>query len=321
MLSALIQTRRGYPAVHLAATITSFFDWNKLGSKSTTSSLITDSHLSYDEDGSLTYKDRYNTPTLSELNPSATPFTPTNLERFYYKPDHVLVVKNGDLPDFYPDENHDYTAVSFVQSDPLNTGLIRTIVIKDDSKFKIIQKRNSDAIFSGDNRPYGEDFVSIEIPVEYIDDKVRDRIRKYNLDTKRDKVIELTYDDFVAFSDFIVEHPEVQQRLKFSDLHQRVRTNKYDADIITNFEGKKTFIDEKVYSVINNNIRNKERKPGVGRVNKDQTQISESYSTVSPIHASLSPAATSTAYRSVQQNNTPFATTRSGKVQLSKFNS
>lgn len=299
-------------------TITSFFGWNNLGSKSSNSSLIKDSHISYDEDGSITYQDKYNTPTISE--PVSNSFKPTDLERFYYKPDHVLVIKNGEIPDFYPDENHDYTAVSFVQADPLNTGLIRTIVINDDSKFKIIQKRNSDAIFSGDNRPYGEDFVSIEIPVEYVDDKIRDRIKKNNLDTKRDKVIELTYDDFIAFSDFIVEHPEVQQRLKFADLHQRVRANKYDSDIITNFEGKKTFVDEKVYSVINNNIRNKEQKINKGRFDKEQIQTIEQYSTQTPIHSSLSPSSTSNAYRKVQLNDTPYATTRSNKVQLNRFN-
>lgn len=301
---------------HITDTITSFFNWNKYGSKSSPTK-TNDENIKYDEDGSIIYEDKYNTPTVSEVNTSFQSET----ERFFYKPDHVLIVKNGNIPEIYPDENHDYTAVSFVQADPLNTGLIRTIVIKDDSKFKIIQKRNEDAIFTGDNRPYGEDFVSIEIPVDAIDDKIRERIKKYNMDTKRDKVIELTYDDFIAFSDFIVEHPEVQQRLKFSDLHQRVRTNKYDEDIITNFEGKKTFVDDKVYAVINNNnVRRKQVKINTGRVDKEQNSTIEGYSTNSPIYSSLSPSINSQSYRKIQHNDIPYATNRSHNVKLNKFN-
>lgn len=302
-------------ASYITNTIMSFFNWNSNGSKSSPVK-TKDDNIKYDEDGSIIYSDKYNTQTVSEVNSTFQPDT----ERFYYKPDHVLLVKNGNIPDVFPDENHDYTAVSFVQADPLNTGLIRTIVIKDDSKFKIIQKRSEDAIFTGDNRPYGEDFVSIEIPVDAIDDKIRDRIKKLNMDTKRDKVIELTYDDFIAFSDFVVDHPEVQQRLKFADLHQRVRTNKYDEDIITNFEGKKTFVDDKVYAVISNNIRKKQIKSNTGRIDKDQNPTIEGYSTISPMYSSQSPSSNSQSYRKIQLNDTQFATNRSHNVRLNKFN-
>ena len=303
-------------ASYITDTIMSFFNWNNNGSKSSPTK-SKDENITYDEDGSVTYNDKYhNVPTVSEVNSSFQ----SDTERFYYKPDHVLLVKNGDIPDVFPDENHDYTAVSFVQADPLNTGLIRTIVIKDDSKFKIIQKRNEDAIFTGDNRPYGEDFVSIEIPVDIIDDKIRDRIKKINMDTKRDKVIELTYDDFIAFSDFVVEHPEVQQRLKFADLHKRVRTNKYDEDIITNFEGKKTFVDDKVYAVISDNIRKKQIKSNTGRIDKEQNPTVEGYSTASPMYSSQSPSSNSQSYRKIQLNDTQFATNRSHNIQLNKFN-
>lgn len=303
-------------ASYITDTIMSFFNWNNNGSKSSPTK-SKDENITYDEDGSVIYNDKYhNVPTVSEVNSSFQ----SDTERFYYKPDHVLLVKNGNIPDVFPDENHDYTAVSFVQADPLNTGLIRTIVIKDDSKFKIIQKRNEDAIFTGDNRPYGEDFVSIEIPVDIIDDKIRDRIKKINMDTKRDKVIELTYDDFIAFSDFVVEHPEVQQRLKFADLHKRVRTNKYDEDIITNFEGKKTFVDDKVYAVISDNIRKKQIKSNTGRIDKEQNPTVEGYSTSSPMYSSQSPSSNSQSYRKIQLNDTQFATNRSHNIQLNKFN-
>ena len=316
---------------YISDTITSFFGWNSNGNKyqSSSSSLQQnkDSHLTYDSDGSITYNsEKYNVPLHAEVN--TLPFErnqESGTERFFYKPDHVLLVKNGEIPDVFPDENRDYTAVSFVQGDPLNTGLIRTIVLKDDSKYKIIQKRAEDAIFSGDNRPYGEDFVTIEIPINMIDEKIRDRIKKNNMDTKRDKVLELTYDDFVAFSDFIVEHPEVQQRLSFSDLHQRVRTNKYDSDIISNFEGRKTFVDEKVYAVIENNIRMKQMKQNTGRVDKDQSSFTQHndplfIQTQSPLHSSLSPSSSSMAYRTVQLNDTQINTKRSGKLQLNRFN-
>ena len=314
-------------ASYITNTITSFFNWNSNGNSplSPLTSLLShlNSHITYSPDGSITYKD--NAPLPAEVN---TTLEQTLPERFYYKPDHVLVVKNGDIPDVFPDENYDYTAVSLVQSDPLNTGLVRTIVIKDDSKFKIIQKRAEDAIFTGDNRPYGEDFVSITIPIEYIDEKVRERIKKNNLDTKRDKVIELTYNDFIAFSDFIVNHPEVQERMKFSDLQKKVRGNKYDLDIINNFEGKKVFMDDKVYSVIrSDNTRTKQIKSNTGRIDKDQSLSSvETYLTPSspsstPIQTSLSPSSTSTSYRKTQLNDTQkFSVARSGKVKLNRFN-
>ena len=107
--------------------------------------------------------------------------------------------------------------------------------MRDNSKLKIIQKHKSDAIFTGDNKPYGEDFICLEIPVEAIDEKFRERLNLYS-DNKRSKFIELKYDDFLALSDYMLKHPEVQQRLKFEDLYKNVRANKYDVDIVNNFE-------------------------------------------------------------------------------------
>lgn len=302
---------------HITETIKSFFGWNDYGSKS--SLHREDGRVYIDADGSVMFDEsRSCTPLPVEVNTSFDNMT----ERYHYKPSHMLVVRDGNVPAYYPDENVDYTAVSFMQSDPLNTGIIRTIVMLDGAKFKIIQKRANDGIFTGDNKPYGDDYVIAELPVTMIDEKMRERIRKNNMDSKRDKVLELTYNDFVAFSDYLVKHPEVQQRIKHSDLHQRVRTNKYDSDIITNFEGRKTFMDDKVYAVISNdNVRMKQQKINVGRIDKDQIPISDGYSNQAPVNSALSGNETSETYRKIQHYDTPCSSRRSGGVVMRKFNS
>lgn len=299
---------------YITDTIKSFFDWNNNGTKTTAYKHIND--VNYDVDGKITYDDRHNNiPIPIDVNSKYE----QPVERYYYKPNHVLIVKNGDIPEIYPDENYDYTAVSYVQADPLNTGLIRTIVMQDNSKLKIIQKHKSDAIFTGDNKPYGEDFICLEIPVEAIDEKFRERLNLYS-DNKRSKFVELKYDDFLALSDYMLKHPEVQQRLKFEDLYRNVRANKYDVDIVNNFEGKRTFVDDKVYSVIQEGIRRRDIKCDLARIDKDQININETFSNFNPIHSSNKPSNTSQSYRKVQLNDKLYSTKRSQQIHLNKFN-
>lgn len=305
----------------IGETVRSFFTWNAGGSKNVIR--LEDTKVKYDDDGSIMIAERAhiydNTATIPQFE--------RRFERFKETPTHMLVVRDGEIPSFFPDTNHDYTAVTCVQGDALGTGLVRTMVLVDDAKMRIIQKHEQDAIFSGDNRPFGEDYLSIDVPLAMVDDKLRERIRKYNYDTLRDKVIELTYDDFVALSEFVVKHPEAQQRLKREELWKQTRSNRYDEEIATNFEGRKTFMDEKVYSIARADGRHeKQVKANTGRIDRDQTVTAmrdvEPMMTAMPI-GSMRRAneVGGEMWRGVQHNDTPFATQRSGRVRMEKFNS
>lgn len=285
---------------YITKTISNFFGWNQGGAREQFPSI--DTNLEYDEDGSLKY---HFDPNLdfSASSSRIEQFTSGIDERFYFKPDHMLVVKDGNLVETYPDEDFSYTAVCSVTSDPLQTGLVRSIAVIDDGKFIFAQKRAEDSIFDGDHLPVGDDLIVVELPVSALDHKFRERIKKYNVATKRDKVIELTYEDFIQFSDWVVKHPEVQKRLKKEQLHQRVRTNKYDSDIISNFEGKKMFVDEKVYSGLADNMRQRMMQHQKGRVDKD-IDVAEGYSAISPLSSSNPTSMNGTAYRNIQHGVT-----------------
>lgn len=287
----------------ITKTITNFFGWNQNGAREY---LTSDDNLEYDEDGSLKYHYSHD-QDFSADNARVEQFSGIQ-ERYYYKPDHMLVVKDGNLVETYPDEDFSYTAVSVITQSPV--GLVRSIALVDDGKVIFAQKRANDSIFDGDHLPIGDDLIIAELPIENLDRKLRERIRKYNTGTKRDKVIELTYDDFIQFSEWVVKHPEVQKRLKKEKLHQRVRANDYDADIVNNFEGKKTFVDEKVYAGLADAMRQRQILHQKGRVDKDLVTV-EGYSSLTPFTTSSEP------FRNVQHGLN--LTSRRGGVKRGAF--
>lgn len=294
-------TSSAQPFNYITSTISNFFGWNQGGNRDTIEKY--DTKLEYDSDGSLSYHFDHNLNTDFAYSLPSQHFDTSIPERFYYKPDHMLVVKDGNLVETYPDEDFSYTAVSAVTMDPLQTGLIRSIALLDNGKFMFVQKRAQDAIFTNDHQPFGDDYLLVEVPIEMLDHKFRERIKKYNTGTKRDKVIELTYEDFIQFSDFIIKHPELQKRLNREQLHYRVRTNQYDSDIVTNFEGKKTFVDEKVYAGLADQMRQRIDQKVKGRIDKDQiTSDTSTYtnSSISPLDSSNPTSLNATSFRQIQ---------------------
>ena len=220
----------------------------------------------FDEDGSL--RTEYNTDIDVPSTETQGVFDSGQRRDIYDRRDHMLVIKNGNMIESYPDEMHEYTAVTFVDKDPTTQhGFNRHMVVMDNGKLLLVQKRAEDAIFDGSQ--VDNDLIVIELPLEAVDYKVRDKIRKLNLGNKRDKVLELTYDEFVMFRDYIVKHPELHERLKIEQLHYRVRGNTYDEDIVTNFEGKKTFTSDAVYNDIARHAREHLIQHIKGRVDKE----------------------------------------------------
>lgn len=266
-------------ADYISDVVLGAFGWNKNKDRSveTASESFTNvkerassAHLAkFDSDGSIRvdYVVSQNTETDNSDLSTLKTFNSGLSKNQYDRREHMLVVKNGELIDAYPDEDNSYTAVSFIDEDPLvQNGFNRHIIMLDGGKLTIIQKRAEEAIFQGEK--LGDDVLVIELPIEAVDYKVRERLFKLNTGTKRDKVLELTYDDFVLFRDYIVKHPELQERLKVEQLHFRVRGNTYDEDIIHNFEGRKTFTSDAVYNALAANAREHLIQHRKGRVEK-----------------------------------------------------
>lgn len=240
-----------------------------------------------------------------------------NAERFIYKPKHLYVVKNGQMREVYPDENFDNTGGVFINTDPLGTGLVRTIVIRDGPKYRIIQKLNEDSIFSGDNRRVGDDYIVYDIPVDHINTAVRDKIDKINLKSGRSKTLELTYTDFIGFSDLVSERPETGFRVKFKDLWQYVRGNTFDEDLVSSFDSQTTFVEPSVIQLAQAEERKRvHRQINQGRVDKD-TSNAPDY--VAPYSSPLASSSQQESFRHPQQSNT--ITPRAGGAKLRQFNS
>lgn len=245
-------------ANYLFDVVTGAFNWNKREQKPTNIKQdLMANGVFVSDDPTVRPIDNTNVDTGRDLTLAKSQFN---------REDHMLVIKNGQTMTAYPDEDHSNTAVSFMNSDS-ELGIKRHIVFIDNGKFVVAQKLHKDAIFNGEK--INDDVIIVELPIDSIDSKVRERIQKLNLGTKRDKVLELTYNDFVYFTEYLVKYPELQQRLKNEQLHFRLRGNNYDEEIANNFEGRKTFTDNTVYNNLTENAREHTIQYRKGRVEKD----------------------------------------------------
>jgi len=175
-------------------------------------------------------------------------------ERMLYKPDHVYIMKTGEIISEFPEESNQ-SAIAYQTMNV--TGNVRTNVILDrygqgDGKIVVMQRRAEDSIFINDGKSVGDDFIGVVIPIEHIDKKVRERIIKNNLDNSRNQPLSLEYGDFVQFNDFLEKHPEQQIRIKKHSIISNLRTGD-----ISEFEEGSTFVDHKVYNALAENKRTK----------------------------------------------------------------
>lgn len=191
--------------------------------------------------------------------------------RDYYKPNHMMVVKNGDLVESYPETEYNNVAAANVTSD-VDTGLTRSVALFTDDKLLFVQERAANAIFDGDNMAIGDDVLVTEIPVEALDTSMREHIRAKRMGTNRDKVVELTYEEFEALSDYVANDPSLQHRESRQQLHSRTRTSDYDKSIIENFDGHTTFVDETVVTGVANGARKRAFNHTKGRVEKQYSE-------------------------------------------------
>lgn len=245
-------------------------------------------------------------------------------EKFGYKPQHLLLVRDGSIPAVYPDEDYSNTAPAFIQASPFDDGLSRMIVLFDDNKFKVIQKLQEDSIFRGDNRPIGSDYIISEIPIEDLPAQMRERIKAQNMNSKRDKALDLTYDDFIAFSDYVVRNIDTADRIKFADIWRKIRGNHFDEELVNNFEDRRMLVDETAVKVANAESRKLQvRDETKNRINVEQLgtvdQDDITLMRAAPLGMSNLPSS-GEAFRSVQANNTPFATSRTAGANLRRFN-
>lgn len=238
--------------------IHSMFKWNNVGNR----------NANYNLQNQVDPKLLKIKPQTMADTGAKTTFNQLTKERFLYKPEHVLVIKDGTLTDIYPDDEFNNTATSISTVDPYTKGIIKTVAFLQDGKFILLQKTQADKLFAGDHQRMNDDIISVELPIAQLTKKFRDRVKKYNTSTNRDKPLNLKYDDFIEIIKWVQQHPEKQKRLKKEQLHQRVRTGKYDADIINGFEGKRMFVDNKVYIGLADNARKKFEMKQKGRIEK-----------------------------------------------------
>ena len=248
------------------------------------------------------------------------------IEKFNYKPQHLLLIRDGKVPAVYPDEDYSNTAPAFISRDPFDNGLVRTIVMIEDNKFKILQKYEDDKIFRGDNRPYGTDYIYHDIEIEDLPPQMRERIKQQNLNSKRDKTLDLTYNDFIAFSDYMVKHVDTSERLTFADIWRKIRGNKFDEELVNNFEGRKTLIDSgAIQKAITESRKLREHDELNERLYSNHQQLAPidqndvNIMNQTPIQTASLPSS-GESFRNHQLNNTPFATKRTNGVNMRQFN-
>jgi len=208
-----------------------------------------DIHDSYGDPVSLGYSN--NSPDLG---------TP---ERHRGRPDHVLVVRKGEINEMYPDENYDATAPSALLTNPCDFGVERIYAVFDGPTFKIIQTRNDRNMLADENY---EEILVTDLPIEVIDDKFRMKVQTYNPSTNRDKPLLLEYEDFIQLSEWCNSHPEFQTRYERDQIHMRNR----HFDIEEELNRSVVFADEKVYTDLAENSRRHQSDKLKGRFGEEQ---------------------------------------------------
>lgn len=255
---------------YITRTIENFLGWNKkdnVNDITVNQELLTRS--SYGDENYKTFD--------QSLMSSLQPFMSDYYNRFRVEPDHVLILNNKQVRDVYEDDDFSNTALSAVTMDEFNTGLTRSMAVVDNDKLVYIQKIKNDSLF--DNEDEDDDYVVVELPVEKLDINIRSKLRKYNTSTNRDKIVELSYDDFIIMNDYINQHPELKKRYNREQLHARVRMSDYDKGIVDGYESDSMFVDNKVYNNLKDNSRRRIELHQKGRVNKD---IEETIDDVNP---------------------------------------
>lgn len=198
------------------------------------------------------YKATFDNTLMTSLEPFVTEY----YNRFHQEPSHVLVMNKKDIFDTYPDEDFSNTATSVITAGKYDTGLLRSMALYDNDKLMFVQKNMNEAMFNDDS--IDTDYTVVELPVEALDNKFREKINKYRMGTNRDKVLELTYHDFVMLNDYVNAHPELKQRFNRDAIHQKLRTNGYDKDIVDNYDRGAMFVDNKVYTNLADNARRRD---------------------------------------------------------------
>ena len=146
------------------------------------------------------------------------------------------------------------------------------------------------------------------------------------MDTKRDKTLDLTYNDFIAFSDYVVKHIDTADRIKFVDIWKRIRGNDFDEQLVNNFEGRRVLVDSSAVQDAAAEVRKKRLHDEINeRQYSKHEQVSpmdlddvEMFSKA-PIRTASMPSS-GESYRGLQQNEKPFMTKRSTGANLKKFN-
>jgi hypothetical protein len=191
-------------------------------------------------------------------------------ERYTYKPDHLLILKQKSVSEFFPDDISDDRALLYVNSDgySINRNLVMLENAQDDiPKLILIQKRSSEAIFPNDNMKIDNDFIAVDLPVQFIDKKLREKIERNNK-SNRGNVLELEYEDFVVFANYFEQHPEIQRRMKPKDFINKIRCENIEDELIKNFDSKKVLMDYNVYNTVSKTSREKIAGAQRGRVDK-----------------------------------------------------
>ena len=169
-------------------------------------------------------------------------------ERFVYKPNYMLVIKNDTMLNDMSKDVSDYPidmytrAFSYQTVDPTGWNKLRQVIYLDDEKVYIVQRRGEEPMFT-----------VVELPIDIIDERTRNKFGHIKEFSKRSKVAELDYEDHIAFSDYVVRHPEKQERIQIKDLGMVVRHPD-----ITYFDNPKIeYVDYSVYNLDNANKRQK----------------------------------------------------------------
>ena len=227
---------------------------------------------------------------------------------------HVLIKRGQDgIPAVYEDKDFSNTAPMFITKDPWGEGTVRTMALIDNGHLKLVQKWKEDTIFMGDGRPIGADYIVYDIPVDSLPTPIREKL----VNNKNSRWADLTIHEHELLVNTLIQNVSAADRLKFEDIWKKIRGNKFDEDMLTNFDSRAKFVAEgAIQSALAELRKLQVRDENRARIDKEQYATSEQE--YLDIHSPM--PSSSIGYRPVQVNDTPYATTRTSGANLRQFN-
>ena len=186
--------------------------------------------------------------------------TPGVKRKIYNQGNFIQLVKNGQLYEIYPDDTTTHYAPFIMTSDSITKKPIKTFATADNKNLYILQKRDSEDIYTLDGHKYDNDLIEITVPWHEINPIFREKLLKYygNLrDNSNEKLLSMEYDDLCKLVNYFSHNEDKTERVRYNSLYNTKRDFNWNELLQNNYKDSLFFVHPNVIKEDRDIIRQK----------------------------------------------------------------